>query len=59
MNVKRIVIANLTVLLVLSTAGAQSRSDICHVYVVDVAKARKVAAHFFTSILDKTHAAGI
>ena len=46
MNVKRIVIANLTILLVLSTAGAQSRSDICHVYVVDVAKARKVAANF-------------
>ena len=43
---KRIVIANLTILLVLSTAGAQSRSDICHVYVVDVAKARKVAENF-------------
>ncbi len=43
---KRIVIANLTILLVLSTAGAQSRSDVCHVYVLDVAKARKASADF-------------
>lgn len=43
---KRIVIANLIILLVLSTAGAQSRSDVCHVYVVDVATAKTAAANF-------------
>ena len=43
---KRVVIANLIIVLGLSTASAQSRSDICHVYVVDVAKARKAAATF-------------
>jgi hypothetical protein len=43
---KRIVIANLTIMLILSTAGAQSRGDVCHVYVLDVAKARKAAANF-------------
>src|SRR5437867_11370672 len=40
---RRIVIANLIVLLLWGFAGAQSRSDTCHVYVVDVAKARKAA----------------
>jgi len=44
--VKRIVVTNLIVLLALSSAGAQSRSDACHVYVVDVATARKAAASF-------------
>jgi hypothetical protein len=43
---RRIIIAKLMVLLLLSIAGAQTRSDVCHVYVVDVAQARKVAESF-------------
>lgn len=43
---KPIIIANLLVLLALGTAGAQTRSDVCHVYVLDVAKTRKVAESF-------------
>ncbi|MCM3874722.1 MAG: hypothetical protein ND895_28850 [Pyrinomonadaceae bacterium] len=43
---RRIVIAQLTVLLLFGIAGAQDRSDVCHVYVVDVAKARKAAESF-------------
>ena len=43
---KRIIIAKLMVLLLLSVAGAQTRSDVCHVYVVDVAQARKAAESF-------------
>ena len=37
----RIIIASLIVLLPLSMVGAQTRSDVCHVYVVDVEKAQK------------------
>ena len=43
---RRIIIAKLMVFLLLSIAGAQTRSDVCHVYVVDVAQARKVAESF-------------
>lgn len=42
----RIVISNLVVLLMFSIASAQSQSDVCHVYVVDVAKAKRAAASF-------------
>jgi len=42
----RIVIASLTILLVLCTANAQSRNDVCQVYVLDVAKARNAATNF-------------
>jgi hypothetical protein len=41
-----IIIANLIVFLPLSIAGAQTRSDVCHVYVVDVEKARKAYESF-------------
>src|SRR5437773_5072687 len=41
-----IIIAKLIVLLLVSIAGAQTRGDTCHVYVVDVAKARKAAESF-------------
>jgi hypothetical protein len=43
---KRLIIAKLMVLLLSSMAGAQARSDRCHVYVVDVAKARKASESF-------------
>lgn len=43
---KRVVIANLILVLGVSTAGAQSRTDVCHVYVLDVAKARQAVATF-------------
>jgi hypothetical protein len=43
---KRIILTNLIILLGLGTAEAQTRSDVCHVYVVDVAKARKAAESF-------------
>jgi hypothetical protein len=43
---KSLVIANLLILLSLSAASAQSQSDVCHVYVLDVAKARRAAATF-------------
>jgi hypothetical protein len=43
---KSLVIANLLVLLVLGTASAQSQTDVCHVYVLDVAKARRAAESF-------------
>ena len=45
-NMKRLVVANLVILLMLGVAGAQSQSDVCHVYVLDVAKAKKAAASF-------------
>ena len=45
-NMKRFAIANLVLLLMLSTVATQSQSDVCHVYVVDVAKAKKAAASF-------------
>ena len=43
---KSLVIANLLILLMLGTASAQSQSDVCHVYVLDVAKARRAAESF-------------
>ncbi len=43
---KQIIIAKLIVLLLSSVAEAQARSDRCHVYVVDVAKARKASESF-------------
>jgi hypothetical protein len=45
-NMKRIIIVELTLLFATSLAGAQTRSDVCHVYVVDVAKATKAAESF-------------
>ena len=38
---KRIALANLLLLLLSSAVFAQTRGDVCHVYVVDVEKARK------------------
>jgi hypothetical protein len=43
---KQIIIIKLVIFLSLCTAGAQTRNDVCHVYVVDVAKARKAAESF-------------
>jgi len=43
---RRIILAKLTVLLLFGVAAAQGRSDVCHVYVVDVAKTRKAAESF-------------
>lgn len=43
---KRLVIPNLMILLMIGAANAQSQSDVCHVYVLDVAKARRVAETF-------------
>ena len=43
---KRFVVPNLVILLLLGTASAQSQSDVCHVYVLDVAKARRAAETF-------------
>lgn len=43
---KSLVVANLLILLMLGAANAQSQSDVCHVYVLDVAKARKTAETF-------------
>jgi len=43
---KSLVIASLLILLMLSAASAQSQSDVCHVYVMDVAKARRAAENF-------------
>lgn len=43
---RRIVIAKLMVFLLLGIAEAQTRSDVCHVYVVDVAQARKAVESF-------------
>jgi len=43
---RRIIIATLIIFLLLGIAGAQGRSDVCHVYVVDVARARKAAESF-------------
>lgn len=45
-QMKLIIIVSLTLLFATSLAGAQTRSDVCHVYVVDVAKARKAAESF-------------
>lgn len=46
---KRIVVPNLVILVLLSAASAQSQSDVCHVYVLDVAKARRAAETFTES----------
>ena len=43
---KRLVISHLVILVLLSAASAQSQSDVCHVYVVDVAKAKRAAESF-------------
>jgi len=43
---KSFVIPNLVILLMLGTASAQSQGDVCHVYVLDVAKARRAAESF-------------
>jgi hypothetical protein len=40
---RRIIIGKLMIILFLGIAEAQTRSDVCHVYVVDVAEARKAA----------------
>ena len=42
----RLLLPHLLILLMLGTASAQSQSDVCHVYVVDVAKARKAVETF-------------
>jgi len=49
LTMRRIVFAKLIALLMLSTASAQSRSDVCHIYVLDVAQAKKAAASFIES----------
>jgi hypothetical protein len=43
---KRLVVPSVVILLLLGTASAQSQSDVCHVYVLDVAKARRAAESF-------------
>ena len=43
---KRLVISNLVILLMFGIANAQSQSDVCHVYVLDVVKARRAAENF-------------
>lgn len=43
---KRIIFVQLTLLLAASLAEAQTRSDVCHVYVVDVAKATRAVRSF-------------
>jgi hypothetical protein len=43
---RRIVLANIIVLLILSVVPAQTRKDACHVYVVDVALGRKAFEGF-------------
>jgi hypothetical protein len=43
---KKIVHANVIVLLVMGMAPAQTRKDVCHVYVVDVALAKKAFEKF-------------
>jgi hypothetical protein len=43
---RKFVFAKLLIVMMLGTASAQSRSDVCHVYVVDVAKAKRAAASF-------------
>lgn len=53
---KRFVIANLIIVLGLSAASAQSRSDVCHVYVLDVAKARRASASFVETGNEKADA---
>jgi hypothetical protein len=43
---RQVVFVNLVLLLILGTASAQSQSDVCHVYVLDVARARRAAETF-------------
>ena len=43
---KSLVVANLLLLLMVGAASAQSQSDVCHVYVLDVAKVRRTADTF-------------
>lgn len=43
---RTVVFAKLILLLMLGAASAQSQRDVCHVYVVDVAKAKRAAASF-------------
>ena len=43
---KILISANLLILLMSATTGAQSQADVCHVYVVDVARAKKAAESF-------------
>jgi hypothetical protein len=43
---RKLIFASLIMLLALSGAAAQNRSDACHVYVVDVVKARKAFEDF-------------
>lgn len=44
--VKSIVLANLVILFAVAITPAQTRKDVCHVYVVDVEMARKAAEQF-------------
>jgi hypothetical protein len=43
---RRVVFAKLVILLMLGTASAQSQRDVCHVYVLDVDKAKKAIESF-------------
>ena len=43
---KRLLILNLLILLMVGIVSPQSQSDACHVYVLDVAKARRAAETF-------------
>ena len=43
---RKFVFAKLVIVLMLGTASAQSQGDVCHVYVLDVAKAKRAAASF-------------
>lgn len=45
-DMKKLIIVQLMVLVATSLAAAQTRSDVCHVYVVDVAKATRTAESF-------------
>jgi len=43
---RKFLFAKLVILLMLGTASAQSQREVCHVYVLDVAKAKKATASF-------------
>ena len=45
-NMKKLILANLLILLLSNIAVAQNQGDLCHVYVVDVEKARKAVDSF-------------
>jgi hypothetical protein len=53
---KRTIIVQLMILFAATVASAQTRSDVCHVYVVDVAKAAKVTESFMESGADQPDA---